>query len=277
MDLIDPFSNFLHDQLVETNFNDCDFGPSLLSSELGLPTPFSTTHSDTSHSIVTPDLIDRGQRESAHSLSLSLSTAASSVSSQQADLSTDGWDLHSIYKAGEKNAPGLGEEGNVHLFENHFQLDEPGETGNMINTPHPFERNEKPLIHLAAEKGRDGILKILLKRGLYVDEMDSSGRTALHLAVMNGNEDVLNLLLACRASVNHKDASGRTPLHLAILTENEAVARLLLGNGADVNAIDGLNWTPLHVAVDVGFEAGLRLLLLHGANLSMKVGGKQDR
>ncbi|TGO47547.1 hypothetical protein BOTNAR_0519g00010 [Botryotinia narcissicola] len=277
MDLIDPFSSFLQDQVVETNFSHCDLGPPLLSSGVGLPMMFSTTNSDTSRSIVTSDPIDKGKMESPNSLSMSLSTAASSVLSQLADLNTDGWDLHSMYEAGEKNASGLGEKGSMDLLESHLQLNKLGKTDNKDNTQHPSESNEKPLVHLAAEKGRDGILKILLKRGLYVDEMDSSGRTALHLAVMNRHEDVLNLLLSCRANVNHKDASGRTPLHLAILTGNEAVAKLLLGNGADVNAIDGLNWTPLHVAVDVGFEAGLRLLLLHGANLSMKVGGKQDR
>lgn len=95
----------------------------------------------------------------------------------------------------------------------------------------------KTLLHIAAEKGHEAVVKTLLDRDVDIDERDSCGSTALHLATKHKHEGVL---------------------------------RLLLENGADVNASDDSGWTPTHEAAENGFAAGLKLLARYGASLTLK-------
>ncbi len=95
----------------------------------------------------------------------------------------------------------------------------------------------KPLLHIAAENGRDVIIQILLEQEIDINERDSNGLTALHHAVRHRHESVLQLLLQ---------------------------------SGADANACDNRGWTPIHQAAASGYEAGVRLLLLYGADLKLK-------
>ncbi|KAG6951894.1 hypothetical protein JG688_00013530 [Phytophthora aleatoria] len=64
----------------------------------------------------------------------------------------------------------------------------------------------------ASEMGNADVVDILLKRGVAVDTLDSSGVTALIQASERGNTDVVNCLLRSGAVVDLVDEQGNTAL-----------------------------------------------------------------
>lgn len=63
------------------------------------------------------------------------------------------------------------------------------------------------MLHLAAEKGHEGILRLLLERGgIDIDSRDSSGYTALHRAVQCGRMGVVQILLEHEADLSARTA-----------------------------------------------------------------------
>jgi ankyrin repeat protein len=129
-------------------------------------------------------------------------------------------------------------------------------------------------LHIAAKKGNDLIVRVLLQQGnLDCDERDSDGRTALMHAVIEGHEAVVRSLLAHGARVGEVDRDRRSAIHLAVLYQREGILRDLLSQGEqglDVNGYDVAGWTPLHIAIERNFEVGIILLLQAGANLGSK-------
>ena len=139
--------------------------------------------------------------------------------------------------------------------------------------PDPDEDWLGPL-HLAASKGHDRIVRMLLHQHHQpVNDPDSQGQTALMHAVQGGFEDVVRSLLDAGATVDGvADRRGRTALHWAVLKRRKTLLRHLLQNGSGMN-VDGYDdegQTPLHRAIDDGFEAGVEVLLEFGANLTCR-------
>lgn len=58
----------------------------------------------------------------------------------------------------------------------------------------------RPVLHLAAERGRSEVVELLLAAGADVDRRDAAGKTAFELAVAGGFLDVVDTLLAVGAS-----------------------------------------------------------------------------
>jgi hypothetical protein len=137
-------------------------------------------------------------------------------------------------------------------------------------------------LHLAAAKGNDRIVRILLRHqsapdfgclgncGSGVNEPDSDGMTALMHAVQGGFEDVVRSLLDAGAAVDGTDTRRRTPVHWAVLTRRERLLRQLLEHGvaagANLDVYDAEGRTPLHSAISMGFEVGVQVLLEFGVN-----------
>ncbi|KAK8660541.1 hypothetical protein V6N13_051465 [Hibiscus sabdariffa] len=149
-----------------------------------------------------------------------------------------------------------------------------------------------------ALRGDDLLLHELLKKGHRANESDNDGRTPLHIAASKGNENCVLLLLDYNADPNSKDSEGSVPLWEAILAGHDQLAKLLKENGADINAGDvghfaciaaeqnDLNllkeivryggdvkrprdngYTALHVAVCEGNIEIVKFLLEQGANI----------
>jgi ankyrin repeat protein len=123
-------------------------------------------------------------------------------------------------------------------------------------------KNRTPLTW-AAQDGRLGILRLLLKAELTIDEADGKGRTGLSRASENGHETVAKLLIDHGADVNANDQSGWTPLIYASKNSHEAVVKLLIDSGANVNIEH-----PLMFASENGYEAVVKLLIDNGANVN---------
>lgn len=92
------------------------------------------------------------------------------------------------------------------------------------------------LILLAANWGKVGSIKVLMKHGDDIDAVDDYGRNALHYAANNFFLDVAEELIANNIDVNHKDVAGETPLHLACCRNHPEMVELLINNGAKVDA-----------------------------------------
>ncbi|XP_074562399.1 potassium channel AKT1-like [Curcuma longa] len=144
----------------------------------------------------------------------------------------------------------------------------------------------------------DFLLHQLLRRGLDPNESDNNGHTALYIAASKGSEHCVRLLLDYDADPNSKDSEGSVPLWEAILGKHEQVAKLLSDHGAefsagdmayfactaaeqssldlleafvryggDVTAAKKDGTTALHRAVCDGNLPVVELLLRHGANV----------
>lgn len=135
----------------------------------------------------------------------------------------------------------------------------------------PNTRNERmeSVLHLAAKRGHDSAVKILLGRtNIDPNARDDYNRTPLHDAAIQGHLSVMKLLLSePDIDINARDNSGATALWWATEKRQYQVAkRLLAEDGVDVNVIgEGITFiqrtTPLHHGVQNEDESLVRLLL----------------
>lgn len=86
--------------------------------------------------------------------------------------------------------------------------------------------------------GHVNIVKMLLKAGVDVNDVDEDGNTALTMAawdVSQGAKSAAALLLSRRADVNAQDGDGNTALHYAVMNNNYGLCHLLIRYRADLN------------------------------------------
>lgn len=136
---------------------------------------------------------------------------------------------------------------------------------------------EYTVLMIAARKGYDTIVQILLKAGAIIDLQNNNGDTALMLAALYGHNNVVLTLLKNGAQVNLKNNSGKTAFMQAIMvldknkmTKNEEVMNTLLQNGALVNIEDDFGFTPLIWAAALDNEKIVNILLKAGAHSNLK-------
>ncbi|TVY50569.1 Ankyrin repeat domain-containing protein 50 [Lachnellula cervina] len=148
---------------------------------------------------------------------------------------------------------------------------QPAELANI--PPAPTQDNGwLSAIHIAARKGNDLILNMLIQQNADLNSKDNDGRTPLVYAVIEGHHRIVTSLLAHGARIDEVDCDDRSALHWAVLHRREEILKMLLERkgeqGLDVDAYDFSGWTPMHMAVHAEFEEGVRILLECGANIS---------
>lgn len=90
----------------------------------------------------------------------------------------------------------------------------------------------------------------------------------LHEAVLQGNEDRILDILKSGVDINIIDSSGDTALHHAIKLYNIGIIKLLLENGADVNFTQGSTGkSPALIAYQNDNLELLKFLLENGGRL----------
>jgi len=141
--------------------------------------------------------------------------------------------------------------------------------GKIYVNPDSLSKYGQTSLWWAAEKGHEGVVKLLLwRKDVNPNTPDTRySRTPLSLAAMNGHEVIVKLLLG-REDVNpdSSDESGRTPLLWAAGNGHEGIVKLLLGP-KDVNPdIPDTEYgrTPLSWAAKNGYEGIVKLLLGRG-------------
>jgi ankyrin repeat protein len=152
----------------------------------------------------------------------------------------------------------------------------------------------------AASTGELETVRVLLARGLPIDQGDYDNRTTLHLAVAEGQLAIVKLLIAKGANVDVADRWGSTPLAEALKGNKFSIAELLIANGAkmpansfsivkeaaendgsklnimcsqggaDINSCDYDMRSVLHACCAGQNLQGVETLLAHGANVHVK-------
>ena len=126
---------------------------------------------------------------------------------------------------------------------------------------------------VAAERGHNEMVKVLLEAKANVDDQTNDGMTPLHICCQFAQVETIKLLTAAGASVNtvartlsfgHEDHS--TPLMSATGRNSVATATALLEAKADVNAVPPrAGGSVVHLACRLGRADVLEVLLASGA------------
>ena len=122
--------------------------------------------------------------------------------------------------------------------------------------------------HIAARRGHDDVLKMLLKAGPeLVDVCNKNDWTALHVSSAEGHARAAQVLIEHSADVNRKTCLGETVCSLAARADSLRIVKLLRKNGADVNACNQNGETALHAAAMQGHCDVIAYLLSYGADV----------
>src|SRR5690348_4484146 len=133
--------------------------------------------------------------------------------------------------------------------------------------PAPGERDQRPVLTLAALLPDTRLLRALIAKGADVNRA-SGGLTALLAATRDswhGRAEAVMTLLANGASPLATDSEGNTALHGAALSEEPIVAAMLLDAAAPVNALNKAGVSPLAAACHAANWPLAKYLLEHGA------------
>lgn len=131
------------------------------------------------------------------------------------------------------------------------------------------ERNGFTALHLAAIRGREETLKVLIdamvKQDMLLDEPAHDGETALKSACQGTNVECVKILASAGANVDAiVNSLGRTPLMIAATTDKDQVAQVLLGAGAEVDRIHSTGMTVVEIAAFSGKLKVLQTLISGG-------------
>jgi len=127
-------------------------------------------------------------------------------------------------------------------------------------------------LHDVVSQRQEGIVWLLLERGIDVNTQGGKYGNALQAASLNGNEGIVWLLLEKGANVNAQGGKYGNALQAASCKGDEGIVWLLLEKGANVNAQGGWYNSALHAASQCAHEAIVRLLLEKGADVDPQGG-----
>lgn len=102
----------------------------------------------------------------------------------------------------------------------------------------------------AANDGDVGVGFVLLEAGCDPDAapVPTSRETALTIAAAKGYDKFVELLLQYNADINHRNKKGCTALFLAAENGHLDTVKVLVKNGADVDLQDNRKFLPLFAA-----------------------------
>lgn len=117
---------------------------------------------------------------------------------------------------------------------------------------------------LAAERGRDACVRLLLKEGADPNK-SHDGSTPLRRAVCGNKVGCVRLLLDAGAEPDQNFDENETLLHYAAKEGLDFCVRQLLEAGADLEKVNKRGETPLQLAKEKNHMNAVQLLKLHGA------------
>ncbi|KAJ8131064.1 hypothetical protein O1611_g2561 [Lasiodiplodia mahajangana] len=129
-------------------------------------------------------------------------------------------------------------------------------------------------LHIAAEKGYEDIVRLLIEFNADINALDEGGRTPLISAAIAGEVDIVSLLLEHRANVDQRMAHDQTVLSYVVRMAHDSsrhaeIVEKLLATEIDPNALDNFELVALHWAVDEGkFEMANALLQHHRVDVT---------
>ena len=121
--------------------------------------------------------------------------------------------------------------------------------------------HRKTALHLAAAKGLDKVVDMLLAAGAKLDVTDQEGWTPLHDAVTYPGSEVdaatsivrkfCGGMSHDRSFIDRQNMDGETALHMAARFGHQHAVTALLQFKPDLEIRDNDGWIPLHSAVKV--------------------------
>ena len=112
-------------------------------------------------------------------------------------------------------------------------------------------------LFLAAERGSEAAVRLLLGAGARVDAKNTANSTPMHRAAQEGHLKVVKMLMEAGANPLAKKRRDITPLHLALENEHlDVAAQLLEPTNADIPSINDYE-EILHLLAMVGFAEGI--------------------
>ncbi|NXN08114.1 TEX14 kinase, partial [Indicator maculatus] len=115
-------------------------------------------------------------------------------------------------------------------------------------------------LHEYVRQGNYVKVKKLLKKGVFVDAVNSMGQTSLFTAALLGLGKIVDVLLHYGSDANHRCYDGSTPVHAAAFSGNQWVLSKLLDAGGDLRVHDEDGKTPQYWAMSAGKESSAQML-----------------
>ena len=125
---------------------------------------------------------------------------------------------------------------------------------------------EGTALQLAAHRGYTTVVKLLLKKGSFVNVEGSSNGSALYASTIQGHGDVVEALLEANANVNRQEGEYGNVLQVASYFPYARIFYLLLNRATDLNMAGGRYGSPLGAACAAGHYKYVMHLLDKGAN-----------
>ncbi|CUG93667.1 ankyrin repeat protein, putative [Bodo saltans] len=141
--------------------------------------------------------------------------------------------------------------------------------GANLNLQHP--RTKSTALHIAVEKTRVDVVRVLLEKGASIALSDFNDRTPLHIAALGGSVEITRLLLAASPEAGlAKTREKMTPLMLAAMRGHTDLVMLLTANVKNVNDVDCMGNTALHYAAENDFASTVAVLIEQRADVDKK-------
>ncbi|XP_047562961.1 inactive serine/threonine-protein kinase TEX14 isoform X5 [Lutra lutra] len=109
-------------------------------------------------------------------------------------------------------------------------------------------------LHEYVKQGNYMKVKKILKKGIYVDAVNSLGQTALFVAALLGLKKLVDVLVDYGSDPNHRCFDGSTPVHAAAFSGNQWILSKLLDAGGDLRLHDEKGRNPQTWALTSGKE-----------------------
>ncbi len=123
---------------------------------------------------------------------------------------------------------------------------------------------------IASNRGDVNTVKYLLKNGGYANNKNYEDVTPLMAASMNGHTEVVRTLIAAGAKLDFVHNGGDTALMFALGGGHTAAARLLIQAGAKVTISNQTGLTALHIAAAEGNREMVRQLVGRKADIAAR-------
>ncbi|PAA70813.1 hypothetical protein BOX15_Mlig012742g1 [Macrostomum lignano] len=132
-----------------------------------------------------------------------------------------------------------------------------------------FDNNGRTGLHLAAWRGHQNVVKLLIEFKANPNVRDSLGNTPALRAAWQGQTETLRYLLQHGANPDLQNQIGRSPLHVAAENGHLDCSKLLVRFGAHVDLGDRQGYSPVHSAAEKGLSTTLDVLIRSGAQVDL--------
>ena len=136
-------------------------------------------------------------------------------------------------------------------------------SSNLLNSAFYVDQS-KPL-HLAAYRGHEEAVKVLVELGADKESNDIRLHKPLHKASCKGHIGVMKQLLDHGANIESVNENEEKPLHYAAEHNQAKAIKLLIERGANIEAEDDTKRRPIHSAAQLGNIEAFKVLIELGA------------